>query len=213
METEHIYVNGDEESIKEAMSTAEQFADAEGFSEKDALRLRLLSEELLGLLNGITSDDYSAMFWIEGDRKSSRLHLAGKVEMTLKRREELLASARNGKNAAAKGIMGKLREMIAVSALQMDESGFAEAAAMDFYSGGLDAMASNPGQLAWSLSGYRSFIEERYIDLDASDEFENREPWDELERSVIANLADDVLVRIKGDDVEITVERGETKKK
>jgi hypothetical protein len=31
------------------------------------------------------------------------------------------------------------------------------------------------------------------------------ENWDELERSVVANLADDVRIGIKGRDVEITI--------
>ena len=62
METEHIYVNGEEESIEEAIRTTEQYAYKLEFPEKEALRLRLLSEELLGLLSGITSDDYTAMF-------------------------------------------------------------------------------------------------------------------------------------------------------
>ena len=208
METEHIYVNGEEESIREVLKTAEAYAGELGIAEKESLRLRLLSEELIGLLSGITNDDYSAMFWIDGDKKKCFLHLAGNVKMTSRRREELLASARSGKNEAAKGIMGKLREMIATSVLVLDES--AEIGALpiaDFYNAGMDSLAYSTGQMTWSLAGYRSTLEGRMIDLDQTDAFEDREPWDELERSIIANLADDVRVSIRKDDVEIVVER------
>jgi hypothetical protein len=33
----------------------------------------------------------------------------------------------------------------------------------------------------------------------------NAEPWDELEKSIIANLADDVIVSVKGHNVEIVI--------
>lgn len=210
METEHIYVNGEEESIQEAIRTTEQYAYKLEFPEKEAMRLRLLSEELLGLLSGITSDDYTAMFWVSGDASRTYLHLVGHVKMTAKRRDELLASSKSGKNEAAKGIIGKLRDMIATSVLSMDEAAPMGSvnAAMDFYSAGMESVVANPGMINWTLAGYRSYMEEQYIDLDKTDAFDNkREPWDELERSIIANLADDVKVSIKNDDVEITVER------
>ena len=114
METEHIYVNGEEKTAEEVLAAAEKYAADQGFSERESLRLRLLSEELLGLLNGITSDDYKALFWIEGDQKKSRLHLNGKIDMTSQRREELLTTAKSGKNEAAVGIVGKIRNTLAV---------------------------------------------------------------------------------------------------
>ncbi len=210
METEHIYVSGEEKITDEVLAAAEKYATDLGLSEKESLRLRLLSEELLGLLSGITSDDYSALFWIEGDAKKSRLHLNGKIEMTSQRREELLTTAKSGKNEAAVGIMGKIRDMIAVSVLRMNEelSPDIDGLVPDYFGAGSEMLMSGVGpSMAWSLNAYRSALEDGMIDLDRSDEFEKREPWDELERSIIANLADDVKVKIVGDDVEILVER------
>ena len=45
----------------------------------------------------------------------------------------------------------------------------------------------------WTLSRYK----------DA--QRDNEEPWDELEKSIIANLADDVTVAVKGNNVEIVI--------
>ena len=48
---------------------------------------------------------------------------------------------------------------------------------------------------AWSLSNYRSGTKE-----------ETKE-WDELEKSIIAKLADDVIVGIIGEKVEIVIKK------
>ena len=99
--------------------------------------------------------------------------------------------------------------MIATAVLSFDESAqiVADAPVTDLYNYGMEMMAGNTAQMAWSLAGYRNSLEEQYIDLDKTDDFEDREPWDELERSVLANLADDVRVIIRKDHVEIVVER------
>ena len=49
----------------------------------------------------------------------------------------------------------------------------------------------------WKLSDYKNNVNVK----------NNTEDWDELEKSIIANLADDVSVGIKGDDVELIVTR------
>jgi len=49
---------------------------------------------------------------------------------------------------------------------------------------------------AWSLQKYRVKSEEK-----------KDEAWDELEKSIIANIADDVLVSLNGKSVEIIVKK------
>ena len=53
---------------------------------------------------------------------------------------------------------------------------------------------------AWSLSRYKTSVTE---DRDTKKEAE--EAWDELEKSIIANIADDVIVGIKDNYVTLTV--------
>ncbi len=48
---------------------------------------------------------------------------------------------------------------------------------------------------AWALSQYKETAKE------------DENAWDELERSIIANLADDVVVGIKGKKVDIVVKK------
>lgn len=69
------------------------------------------------------------------------------------------------------------------------------------------AYAADPttmGGLMWSLQIYRDRIS---AEADHSDEPEISEAWDELQRSIIANLADDVQVGIRGGRVKMIVSR------
>ena len=47
---------------------------------------------------------------------------------------------------------------------------------------------------SWSLNKYRNVVKK-----------EDKEDWDELEKSIIANLADDVIVGVKGKQANIVV--------
>ena len=57
--------------------------------------------------------------------------------------------------------------------------------------------------LVWSLQGYKESLE------DASGEQEgtgkSKEAWDELEKSIVANIADDVVVGVKKDRIDMTI--------
>ena len=58
------------------------------------------------------------------------------------------------------------------------------------------------GNVVWSLESYRQGLDDvKKTNQDAG------EVWDELEKSILANLADDVKVAIRGNEAEITVEK------
>ena len=54
--------------------------------------------------------------------------------------------------------------------------------------------------LEWSLMSYRDALD----NMSGSDT-EPEEPWDELERSIVASLAKDVVVGIRHDQADITI--------
>lgn len=211
MSEEKIYVNGAEDKRNLAIESARKYAAEKGFNEAESRRLQLLTEELIGMLGGITSDEYTAMFWIDGEGRQCSLHLLGKTEMTATKREELLAAASSGRNSEAVGIMGKIREMVTSVILNWNESmklqdEYGVIPAMDFYTCGVDMTVPAGDMMTWTLSNYRDAMADRYEDeVWVSQNDEKKEAWDELERSVIANLADDVKVGIRKDTVEITV--------
>ncbi len=203
METNHIYVNGQEDRIELALAEADHFSEYQNLSVKDARRLRLLTEELLGMIRGLTGE-YTAMFWIEGEPKKCRLHLQAKTEMSNEKRAELIAASTSGKNAAAKGLGGRLRNLIEIGLQSFDDvaklnSQSGESAAI--YTFGMEPSAATFSPSSWTLSRFRE-------NLPAPEEGkETAAVWDELEKSVLANLADDVSVGIRDQKVDIIVDK------
>lgn len=203
METNHVYVNGAEERIELALAEADRFSEYQNLSVRDSLRIRLLTEELLGMVRGLTGD-YTAMFWIEGNTRKCYLHLQAKTEMSNEKRAELIAASTSGKNAAAKGLGGHLRNLIEIGLQSFDDvaklnTQNGEIAAL--YSFGMEPTATTFSPGSWTLSRFRE-------NLPAPEERKGTEDvWDQLEKSVLANLADDVSVGIRDKKVDITVEK------
>ncbi len=188
------------DSIEGIAGLAEKTARYNALDKKQELKLSLLCEELVGMLPKLLEYG-SGEFWIENEGKSFEIHAVVKAEtkLTSLDREELLAISASGKNAASVGIMNKIRiaaeVMIANYALSAASIGDIEnAASPDFYNMGMN---TNPIGYTdqWSLSSYRSSAKP-----DAA-------AWDELEKSIIANLADDVTVGIIRGKVEIVVKK------
>ena len=52
----------------------------------------------------------------------------------------------------------------------------------------------------WSMKKYRASVE-----MEMAEDAKAQEEWDELEKSIVANIADEVTVAIRGGEVEMTV--------
>lgn len=169
---------------------AEKVAAYNNLDERQARRLRLLSEELIGMLPELL--EYGrGEFWIENEGKKFELHVSVKPADVLDLDEDkILSISSSGKNAATKGILNKIR-----AAAQMMLLSYGEATtpySYDFYDMGMVTDVHNY-ENAWSLTNYREQVTS------------NKEEWDELEKSVIANLSDNVIVGVTGKKVEIVV--------
>lgn len=196
MKSDVILVSSDGKGLDEALNQAESVAVYKGLSERDSLHLRLLAEEMLGMLRAVVGD-VEAEFWIEDKQKSFQLHLCADALMDPEKREALLKASTSGKNQAAKGIIGKLKDIFeeAIEARNAegnlgvyDDWRFESDLNMG---GGLPMMAYAGG---WSLNQYRSSLAKNHLDA-----------WDELEKSVIAKIADEVQIFIQSGSVEMVV--------
>lgn len=216
MQTDKIKIRdfAHDEGREKALTEVEKFADYMGYDEKTALRARLLSEEVLGLAEAVT-EKFRGDFWLEGEEGGSyRIHLLLKTDMDIDKKRELIDVSTNKKNAAYSGIIGKIREMIEDSCY-IGTSGGLEALSVEsapgFFMLGMPDMSMANGApipmdtYTWSLDDYRQGLGEIRDDSNAS-----KEAWDELEKSIIANLADDVRVAVKGNTAELTIEKKET---
>lgn len=205
MEHKEFIVTSRGEGIREALAATEKLGVDSGLSIKENLRLRLLAEELFGMVRSIVGDIH-ARYWIENEGKSFVLHLGSEVELTQETRKQLIAVSTQGENAAAKGFMGKLRDMIAAALLPRESRPLLSGLSM-----GLMSMASSSGPSAqqatanafrWSMKQYKDTVSTKL-----SESEEARDAWDELEKSIVASIADDVGVRVVGQTVEVTISK------
>lgn len=196
---------GSSKDINRELDRAEDLIAELGLDRKNALHAKLVFEETLGMLQEMT-ENYKAIVWLERYKKSYCLKLAAKTEMSYDKKKELLSVASDQKNSSAKGIMGKLGDVIENGLLNYENvmnlgqeygAGYVDYGSMGMY-GGIDG-ALEYGMM-WSLNDYRTCLESISDENDAS-----RQAWDELEKSIVANIASDVLVGVKGDKVEMTV--------
>ena len=113
------------------------------------------------------------------------------------KREQLLAASSTGKNESAKGLMGRLRDFFDRGADE-DIAGFSSPLLMH----GAQADATTPTlDWEWSMIRYQNAL----ADCVRRDDSTAREAWDELEKSIIANIADDVRVGVTKDGVELII--------
>ena len=176
------------------LKESERVAEYNGLDHKQSLQLRLLCEEIDGMLPNIIND-FDGELWIEFEEGVCKVNISMHIpEFNAEKKEELIGIARNKKNAAAIGIVGKIRD--AIENFFLDEERM-EAMALSSGSFGLETGYGECVSYAylWRLDEYRNSVKKE----------EQAEAWDELEKSVIATVADDVIVGVKGHQADIII--------
>jgi hypothetical protein len=176
------------------LKESERVAEYNGLTHKQTLQLRLLCEEIDGMLPNII-EDFEGSLWIDFEDGVCKVNISIRIpEFNTEKKEELINIAKNKKNAAVVGIVGKIRNAIENFFLDEELRGDFALSAGTL---GLAAEYSTSVNYTylWRLDEYRSFVKKE----------EQTEAWDELEKSVIASVADDVIVGVKGKCAEIVI--------
>lgn len=180
------------------LAESEKVAVYNELTHKQTLQLRLICEEIDGMLPNII-DDFNGDFWIEFENGVCKVNVSLRFdEFTAEKKEGLVRIAKNKKNAAAVGIVGKIRS--ALEDVFLDSSFDSGEIAFEsgyFVTGCYNVMDHYSGvdyARLWSLEKHRCYVKE-----------DKSEEWDELEKSVIASVADDVIVGVKGKRADIIV--------
>ncbi|MER2182960.1 MAG: hypothetical protein ABTA22_05465 [Clostridia bacterium] len=196
MKTDEITVDSRGARMETALAQAEKVAVYKGLARKDALSLRLLTEEMLGLMRALTGES-EGVFWIEDEDGEYRLHLRVRTRLNADERAQLLSVSSTGKNESAKGLMGRLRDFF-------DWGSDADLAA---YNGPLlmpemyETTSSPSLDWEWSMVRYEDALNSRMAAADPA----AKEAWDELEKSVVTHVADDIRVSIRNGNVEMVI--------
>ena len=194
MKTDVISVSSRGSRMESALLQADKVAAYKGLSAKDALHLRLLAEEALGLMRSITGET-DGLFWIEDRDDEYELHLQVQAALSEDRRARLLSVSSSGKNESAKGLMGRLR---AFFDWDSDED---PAACSSLFLPDMLESSSPMLDWEWSMKRYESILSSRIV----QDAPGAQEAWDELEKSVVKNVADDVRIYIRSGTVELVI--------
>ncbi len=190
MKSDVIVVSSRGSRMDAALQQAEKVAEYKELPRKDALNLRLLAEEMMGMMGSIAGE-VEGRFWIEDSEGVFQLHLKVTTNMNARKRSQLISASSTGQNEANRGIMGKIRSFFdPVDDLPV----FFDA-----------AMATSPDDvytdMGWSMRAYQSQVQE-YLKQQCEGA---EEAWDELEKSVVTHVADDVRVSIRGREVEMVI--------
>lgn len=198
MKSDICYLNGKEGRMN-VLNEVEKTAGYCGLNHKERLQLRLLAEELTGMVEGRIGE-YSAKFWIEREQHMYKLHLELDRKLSEADEKSLLKTATTNRGQVPTGMMDRIgmfldnivrnqghkMEQIASGGVVMNGMGSMYAAATQEADG-----------IRWSLASYTKEVEKE----------EEPDRMDDLERSIIAKLADDIVVRIRGSRAEVIVEK------
>jgi len=150
-------------------------------------KLRLLAEEMLGLTVRLF-DDLEYEFYIENEGKSFSLNLRADTFVNSKQKERMISLSSRSENKADKGIFGKISGIF--ENLLMDDEEHEQIYIP--YIPNYDMI----GMVCYfSLSAYQNDIPKTT----------KEEQWDGLEKSIIANLAKDIIIGVRNNKVEMIV--------
>ena len=176
------------------LKESERVAEYNRLSHKQTLQMRLLCEEIDGMLPNVI-DDFCGELWIDFEDGVCKVNISVQIpELNSEKKEELIGIAKSKKNHAAVGIVGKIRD--AIENFFLDE---VRMEAMNFSTGvfgvGTGFSEGVDYSYLWRLEEYRNSVKKE----------EKEEAWDELEKSVIASVADDVIVGVKGKNAKVVI--------
>ena len=186
MKSSIININQSADNLNQILVETQKISEVALLNNKQMLKTRLIAEEFTGMLKEL-STNFDGEFWIERENLAfsfiAQIHINEAMDLQTKRK---FIDVSSEKKNTTKGVMGKIRDI--VENLLYPENAM--------YSSSFVAYQFETAVLfndQWTLNKYK----------DA--ERNNAEPWDELEKSIIANLADDVIVSVKGSNVEIVI--------
>ncbi len=174
-----------ESKMNEALAQIDML---EGLSPKNIGCLRLLTEEMFSICRELLGVD-ALDFEMKHDERQYTLCTTTKTRVGEQARGQFLSMSSSGKNAAKHGIKGLLGAVLEVLSIGGDPERYGLA-----WSYG---MQTPGGEYAcmWTLSQYMEYAPKDKV----------KSEWDGMEKSIIANFADDVTIGVRSGKLEMTV--------
>ena len=208
MRTDITTIDSNGNGVQLALNRTEGLADVHMLTKKDRLHLRLLAEETFSMVTAIVGD-FAAKYWAEGEEGEYRIILQADADITEEEEKQLLSISSSGENTAGKGIMAKIWELYSAALKKNRKAAVMEAARGMTYSeaellygklGTIRFDGEDGEEYAWSLKQYKSNVAKLMKENDSV-----KGEWDELEKSIGANIASDVQVGVTEDHVKMVI--------
>ena len=202
MVSEKFMVNSDTERMAAARYATESFARQVKLNKRNTLRLDLLVEETLGMTKAMLNEFYGQLWFVE-KYGVCEIHFEATADMDSGKKRELLDLSSTGKNVAARGFMARLGEVM--SGVLRGFGNTLDAYGQETIQYGIVhtpeavAMGADISPI-WTLQAYRTDLAKVQASDDAADE-----ALEDLEKSIVARIADDVIVGVKGDRVDLII--------
>ncbi|MBR0207071.1 MAG: hypothetical protein IJQ45_10055 [Clostridia bacterium] len=119
MRSDCIHIDNKGNGFEAALFQAEAVAKYRELNDKEALQLRILTEELMGMVRSITGE-MAGTFWIDSEGKAFTLHLSTKTRMDASKRYQLISASTSKTNEEAKSFIGYLRDKFESAMLAED---------------------------------------------------------------------------------------------
>ena len=203
MKTDLLSITDAFQSRKSILKETERFCQYYALTEKNAMHMHLLAEETFNIIYGIF-EGFTGTFWLESTPSENgllcRIFIDADVFVNNEQEDALRQFSTTGENSAARGIGGMIREIFRC---------YIQNAGPEFpMQWQTSEMMFNDGLLyndigayyGWSLNTYRQNV----VNEDSA---KSSERCDELERSIIAKLADEVKIYIKTDCATVVIEK------
>ncbi len=167
----------------------EEYVGGMHLDRKERLRLCLLIEEALGMIYGIT-DDADGVIWMDGWGGETRIHIDVSAKPDPVLHQAFASVAGSGQGEGGRSFMRTLGTFIVDS--------------VNHVKGRLGGVLSrgvteSDAGAEWSLRAYRDHLDDQDDETHAA--------LKELERSIVAHLADDVIVRMRSGQISLLIVR------
>jgi len=173
-------------NMEEIFAKIEQAAEKSSLFPREANILRLLGEEMCSMTLNL-ADNADCTFHVWNSEKQFELHLNAKAKISPESKQNFVSVSSKGENVLTKSLMGKIRSAME-DYLYEGVSGRYLAFCPDLMNGYVQV---------WTLNDY----------MQNTPPEKQKEDWDGLERSILLNTADDIIISVSGRQVEMIVKK------
>lgn len=197
MKSQEIKLTNDLSCAVNALQEVERASEQAGLSREQTNILRLLTEEMISMTTDILKSCQGSL-WLECEGGDCALHLTAMAPIEKEAKAAFIAASKEKVNTPIKGLKNKISALFAGLLLYDDFPDYYQLVRGSF--GGGVPIGIQPWQAAcrvWSLAAYEETQEKEHKEAELEG----------VERSILAGLADDVVVSVGNNRVDLTVKK------